>query len=244
MRVMSGESECTRVVRSTREQRAVKSIGNHRVFRGSVFPSFLAVALSVAALLSASSASAVMWNGLNWTQWSGNGHWYALFSKTDDDAQPWDFAYRQAVGIGAYLATVTSAEEESFIASTYPMYVGGAAYGTYWIGLTRDSEYMGGTAGTDGFGWVTDETEDYRNWIYGLTPDLSAGDYVTMAYGGGRANPQTGWNAVPIIGDHPRHAVFERDYMVPEPSLGLLLLLGIVPLGIAVRRRRPLGRTD
>ena len=57
-------------------------------------------------------------------------------------------------------------------------------------------------------GWTLNSTGDYA-WNYVLTPDT-------------------------VISDDPGGGGYE----VPEPNIGLLLLLGIIPVGIGVRRRR------
>lgn len=83
-------------------------------------------------------------------------------------------------GQGARLATITSAEEQAFVA---PMATsGGNGTGDLWIGLWRD----GGPSQTNRFVWITGESlDDYTNWNAN-EPNESGSACVRLLAGNGR----------------------------------------------------------
>ena len=91
-------------------------------------------------------------------QWAGNGHFYELIvaetTWAESDSAASNTSYS---GISGRLATVTSAEENAFIADV----LGSYADGRYWLGGFQPP---GTPEPADGWEWVTGETWDYTNW--------------------------------------------------------------------------------
>ncbi len=105
---------------------------------------------------------------LQWTRWAeedgGNGHYYAVLT----DLATWDEqqAAAQAMQAPAYLATITSAEEQALVMSVIAEAEAEARSTTdfYWFGLVQDPDAQ---EPGEGWGWVTGEPFDetsYQNW--------------------------------------------------------------------------------
>ena len=64
----------------------------------------------------------------NLSRWSTNGHFYQV----TDATKTWTDARDTSLVIGGYLATITSAEENTFVRNVYPsveLWLGGSDYG-------------------------------------------------------------------------------------------------------------------
>src|SRR5437868_3593363 len=99
---------------------------------------------------------------IQWT--SGNGHYYQLFPSLAGFTE----AQAAAIGIGGYLATVTSPAENSFIATNF------LATGTpVWLGGFQSAANPGYSEPGGGWRWQTSEPFSYTNWN-----NLEPGDTV------------------------------------------------------------------
>jgi hypothetical protein len=181
----------------------------------------VALALSFAAGASAQAAP---------TQWTaasgGNGHWYEFVA----GAPTWQAARDAAagtsfMGMTGYLATLTSAAENSFLHSI----TGGQG----WVGAS-DEELEGSwrwatgpEAGT--VFWQDGTTLTYAAWNGGEPNNVGNEDYVVV-----RQLP--GWNDAPTTYAGAYYVEFSAA--VPEPGLWALFALGVPLVGAAVRRRR------
>ena len=165
---------------------------------------------------------------ISWKQWDvtsgGNGHWYAYIY-----GYSWHDAYNQAQAVQAHLGTLASAAEENWVRSNIYS-------GEMWIGFT-DSEDFGASEGN--WKWITHEPITYLNWSGGSpTPSGSqpAGqDFGQMNFQGG-----FGWdddNSTPGAPTN-RASLLERDEVTPELSSMALLVLGVLPVGVMLRRRK------
>lgn len=108
------------------------------------------------------------WAGAGQAQGTGynpaNGHTYMLVETSA--SLTWDQAQAAARGMGGHLATVTSAEEQAFIASTFPK----VKQGRYWHGAYQTPP----SPETDPSGdwhWVTGEPWAYTHWFPGEPND-------------------------------------------------------------------------
>ena len=149
----------------------------------------------------------------NWIQWKstngGNDHYYAL----TPTATNWSAAEKFAVSWGGTLATITSAEEQEFINTTFLN--GSFAHLPVWIGLFDEptkapfSGSLGpihvqiGNPKNVNMHWVTDEPLSYSNWKPG-EPSRMPGEYYVAINWEYSDNPPRGvkgdWNDTPLDG--------------------------------------------
>ena len=101
------------------------------------------IALASLLGLGAAQAAPVQWTVAS----GGNGHWYEAISSPNTS---WTAARAAAEARGGYLATITSAAENTFVAALVPD--SGSAESPYWLGGLRVST---STNPNDGFVHVT-----------------------------------------------------------------------------------------
>jgi hypothetical protein len=161
--------------------------------------------------------------------WGANGHYYEVIQYS---GQTWDSAraQAQAKGAGWDLATITSPEEQNFIANLLGTANPSGSISEYWIG-----GYQGGSAGEPGsdWMWVTGESFNlYLNWGTGEPNDVGGEDHLAMD-----DRYLWGWND----NDPSLYAitgyVAEKHTPVPEPISILLFGTGLVGIGGYVRRK-------
>ncbi len=156
--------------------------------------------------------------------YSANGHYYDIVLHFTDAS--WVEMMLEAttldyLGVAGHLATITSQEENDFIADNV---VTQRQYGCYFIG--------GYKSGSDWY-WITGEPWSYTNWKPGEpTPGEIYLSYI--AYPPPDAYGQ--WNNVNTMWEPnaPHTAHYIVEYPVPEPGTMSLLALA----GLAVCRRR------
>jgi len=193
------------------------------------------------AVLLCASATARVQGAL--VQWAGNGHWYeAVYYGTRDSGLGWAVARDAAFARGGHLATLTSAEENSFafsLIASDPSFWFTGNYGMHfgpWIG-----GYQPPTAPEpDGdWRWVTGEPWEYTHWVAGAPGVHPEHDYLLFEYLGD--TPQPTWYDWWGNLSHwtPRGYIVEYDHAIPEPaSLILWCLLAALSIGAARWRRR------
>jgi hypothetical protein len=109
-------------------------------------------------------------------QWSQNGHWYEVVSVTS--GINWADANSAATAQGGYLATLTSADENSFVfeltQTAVPSVWYSAAEWTVgpWLGGT-DAEVEGD------WKWVTAEPWSYSSWLGGQPDNWNNEDHLS-----------------------------------------------------------------
>ena len=114
------------------------------------------------------------------------GHTYKVF----DESMAWHEAKQYCETLGGHLATVTSQEEQNFVASL----IGLGNKGYYWLGAT--DENIEGS-----WGWVTDEPFEYTHWDWGEPNNLSYEDFRS-AEGYLEINASHyRWNDIKNVGD-------------------------------------------
>lgn len=178
------------------------------------------------------------------TQWTsgsgGNDHYYKLVIAPSGIT--WVAASAAATSAGGYLATVTSAPENSFVyglasafASAWFLHSSGNGLGP-WLGgyqSTFTSEPAGGWV------WVTGETWSYTNWAATEPSNGGAGE-DRLQYFGSNTLLGSAWNDAASGGDAsgPAHGymIEFNTAPVPEPST-YAAFFGIAALLVAAGRR-------
>lgn len=168
-----------------------------------------------------------------------NGHWYQRI----DSNMSWQDAKTYADGLGGYLATITSQNEQDFIWSN----LGATIDDFIWLGGT--DEVVEGT-----WKWVTGETfwiglangypvdNAYTNWAYNTVPNDAEPDNIGrgqdyLAFFPVRYGHNGGWDdfGLPDYNHLQPFIVEWNPTSVPEPSTILLIGSGLV--GIIASRR-------
>jgi hypothetical protein len=118
----------------------------------------------------------------------GNGHAYepVLADVT------WEQANAAATAKGGYLATITSAAENSFVYNlvTAPAYWVNE-YGGPWLGGFQPA---GSSEPAGGWSWVTGEAWGYTNWWWDNQPDNAGGTECYLQLHGGPLHGGAYWN--------------------------------------------------
>lgn len=185
---------------------------------------------------------------VQWTvETGGNGHWYDYVGFSDTG---WQSAKESAensnwLGMIGYLATITSSDENNFIAGIY-----------------HGNAYLGATNLTGGWSWITDEVFSYTNWWTGEpnnAPNSVTGenflmmwhsDGVPSSFATGASNT---WNDIFNYDINQSIANNSNGYIngyfveysenpnnpspVPEPTTTFLFSIGLAGL-VAARRTK------
>ncbi len=99
-----------------------------------------------------------------------NGHIYVLFTEKCS----WFDAYSHCDALGGHLATITSEEEQAFVAS-YMEALDTTALAYTWLGGYSDG---------NNWHWVTDEAFEYTNWNAGEPNNTSGREWIVHIYPG------------------------------------------------------------
>jgi len=172
----------------------------------------------------------------------GNGHYYALVFPSDpNNNYTWEAANQAASqmtynGLPGHLATVTSAEENAFLQSSFES----KFIPTPYDGGPGDIAYIGLHKVNGEWQWVTGEPFSYSNWHPG-DPKADPNPYDSVMYwtwfAGWKWNDNEGF-ALPVYRD--RHSGFIVEFQaVPEASSTLMLAFGSICFGgfLAMKRR-------
>lgn len=177
--------------------------------------------LTVGLLLAASLANATP------VEWDSNGHTYDVITSPDEGSLTWAEAKALAEAMGGHLVTITSEEENKFVAAL----VANQGYGNrerYWLGGYQTAPGTAACEPANCWAWVTGEKWSYENWEVGEPNNGAGGTQHYLHY----------WRTPGNFDDMENRRVMDSfvvEYSVPEP--GTLLLLGMGLFGIGIRRR-------
>jgi len=120
-----------------------------------------AVALSLGA--SALAQDAVQWR----VEDGGNGHWYLVVPNAAEQ-RAWEVCRAESTARGGHLVTLSSGEENAFVASFALQF--GWAWSSHPDGfgpLIGGYQVTGSAEPSNGWRWVTEESWDFTNWSPG-----------------------------------------------------------------------------
>jgi len=175
----------------------------------------------------------------------GNGHWYEVRTSPDypSTGLTWEAARLAAEGLGGYLATITSDQENDFVYFTAE-----ANVEAYWIedgAGNWQGPYLGGyqpgpptqpeADPAAGWAWVTGELWDYTDWATGEPNNYNDNEhYLQYFWNPDYPDDEPAWNDV-LMYDGVMSYMVE---WVPEPSTILLAALGLLGLTVRGWRRK------
>jgi hypothetical protein len=143
-------------------------------------------------------------------------------------------------GSQGHLATVTSAAENEFIATSIQQQTS-----EWWIGgfqAPGSPEPGGGWSWVNGEGAIPDTASliPYANWAPGEPNDHNGGEMFLMIYGGASFNGL--WNDAAVVPNIAGYVIeydnVESDNVVPEPATLILVGAGVLAVACGRARRR------
>lgn len=168
----------------------------------------------------------------------GNGNWYDLVFESKSWDQARDAANSYTVtGVQGHLATITSAEENTFLVNTF---LPGQSGKGFWLGGFQ----LPGQSKTDeGWQWVTGETWNYTNWWLGnVVPEPN--DWPGMGVEDGQedfmgfSHESFGqWNDTKINEPFMRSGYFVEVNAVPVPASIWLFMSAILGIAGYIKQR-------
>nr|MBF0222431.1 PEP-CTERM sorting domain-containing protein [Desulfobulbaceae bacterium] len=183
----------------------------------------MATGLFLVGMVGVASATPIQWT----TAAGGNGHWYDVVVSP----LSWENAKTTTETAGEYLATITSSEEQTFVANLLASYttpgVGGFMIGGF--------QPVGSAENAGGWTWVTGEAWAYTNWGGGEPNGGTSEGYLYMD-----ERSSWGWNDYTDAGGfyNPQGYISESA-PVPEPATMLLFGTGLAGLaGTQLRRKK------
>lgn len=163
--------------------------------------------------------------------WDEIGHYYDVI--TFESPLAWDMAYLDAAeqtykGERGYLATVTSAEENEFIGSTFN------GLKNYALGGYQEPD---APEPSTGWKWITGELFDYQNWVSGEPNDMGGEDYLAIGYTNNREWNDVLWTYGYVVEFGKPGERVPGD--TPEPATALLIASAA---GLAAVVRKKYGK--
>jgi len=175
------------------------------------------------------SADPVLMGSATWID-GGVKHEYSLYSYS---GMSWDAANTWTMSNlpDYYLASITSAAEESFVNTN----VFGGQNGEYWLGGYQNP--ISTPVATANWVWVSGDAWSYSDWAGGEPNDYYGPG--SEQYLGGNWGGLKQWNDEGALGNVSGFVV-EKTVSVPEPSTVSLLALGLGCMAgfVGVRRKK------
>ncbi len=159
-------------------------------------------------------------------QWSVNGHWYDVI--TTSSTLSWEQARDAAAANNWHLVTITSLEEDRFVASLLGSQKTTNAE-NYWLG---GYQTVGAVEPLGGWTWVTGEAWTYSNWYVNEPNNGVGGTQNYLHYW-----PEGTWQWDDMDNRNTMVGYVVEQNPVPEPATMFLLGTGLVGLA-GVRNRR------
>lgn len=189
--------------------------------------------LSVAGATPAAADPISINQSVTFATWSGNGHQYAVVPAEFVTWEEASLAVKGLFGPAWHLATITGAQEQSFVSS---LALSGVEY---WLGGLQAPFTVPAGAG---WSWVTNEPFAYTNWAPGEPNDVAGpaseqhlGIWGASAPFSTAFQPRGAWNDENfrfLISGY----IAETASPVPEPATLILVATGLA--GCARLRRR------
>jgi hypothetical protein len=163
-----------------------------------------------------------------WTQWpsedGGNGHYYMVVEVPEGIS--WTQANEEALRAlpQSHLATITSPEEDAFVAGLLRDRLPATGPTGAWVGAVQTA---GAEAPDAGWRWTTDEPFAFTNWAPGEPNDWAYDEIYVEVYPRYPSNDTLAWN------DCCGGAPINEDrylYVVETPSL-----VAVTPFEVTVR---------
>jgi hypothetical protein len=135
---------------------------------------------------------------------------------------------------GFHLATLTSADENDFVASLLAKSAESGLFGDFWFGAYQTAPKPEIDPAAD-WRWVTDEAWDFTNWYFGEPNDAGGiEDHASMMSGGFWNDEGT---AIGLIAGYIAESSTIPVAPVPLPPMLPAFVLGLAALGVLKRRR-------
>jgi hypothetical protein len=201
--------------------------------------------VAIAALVAGLSASVAFSAPIQWTSASGgNNHFYEAVLATPGIT--WTGASANATAAGGYLATLTSAPENSFV---FGLLAGNTNYWVTDSAGNKQGPWLGGfqppgsVEPGGGWSWVTGEAFTFTAWSAGEPNNSGSVEDSLQFFSPGSGTPSSPrWNDAHGSNGNVRGYIVEFNTLpVPEPSSFAMFAAGILVMGSAARRRKSIG---
>lgn len=158
---------------------------------------------------------------------NGNTYVVSALPEANWDAAKADLASGLA---GFHLATLTSAEENEYVASLLRE---SGAFGDFWFGAYQAAPKPETDPAAD-WRWVTDESWDFTNWSDGEPNDAGGIEDHASMMGGGFWNDEG--TAISLISGYIGESSSTPVAPVPLPPMLPAFVLGLIALGALKKR--------